>query len=115
MYITKDDYFNARGIDLTIELNDQAQSSDNPSNFVNIKLQQMEDITLDFINHYFETPENGEFEPEIMKKVMVYQVDYFLLKGLFVEPPLSKQAYYVLKQNGYANPLTQGYAKRYIL
>ena len=110
-YITKKDYFKARGIDLTIEFTNVA--TDNPTKVVDIFLQEVEDFVLQYMQANFETP-TEELDPEIMKQVMVYQIDYFRRNGNltvdadFTGSALAPNAYRLLRVNGYANICSDG-------
>lgn len=82
-YITKEDYFNKRGIDLNLEL--KGSSTDNPSNAVNIFISNIEEWILEYLeNKYdfdrFELEENTDWQ-EAFKKAVIHQIDYIRRNG----------------------------------
>lgn len=110
-YIDKNVYLEKRGINLDYEF--QNVATDNPDNVVNLVLDEIEDFVLEYMAQHFETPKT-EYDPVVMQKVMIYQVDYFRRNGNLTMDSdyhgegLAPNAYRVLFNNGYANPVTQG-------
>ena len=79
-YITKDDYFEWAGIDLELEFNNG--NTDNPSNAVNIFLSKIENWLLSFIKqNYFLTPQDSEWDEDVFKQALLYQIEYWKLHG----------------------------------
>ena len=110
LYLTKEEYFKYRGINLEIELKNSA--TDNPSNAVEIFLQNVQDDVIMYMDlHYFVDVNN--LDAEVMKKALIHQVDYLRRNGdLSLDSDnntgyvLAPKAYTVLKMNGYANVQT---------
>ena len=107
MYLTKEKYFEKRGIDLEIEFLNSA--TDNPSKVVEIFLQNIEeDVILYMQNHFYVDTNN--LDKEVMEQALIHQVDYIRRNGdLSLDSDntkgyeLAPKCYQVLKANGYAN------------
>lgn len=108
MLITKDDYFNSRGIDLSIELNG---NTDNKSNEVNIFLNTIETWLLNYIKlNYKESTTPEPIKTNALKEALMCQIDYVLIQGDLSKTltnidsqMLAPNAFIVLKANGLAN------------
>lgn len=109
-YIQKEDYLAATGINLDIEFKNVA--TDNPSSAVNIFLQNQENMVLEYMQNF--DVDLDKLDPEVMKKVMIYQVEWVLRNGDlsndsdYLGMPISKKGYNLLRLNGYANLKTDG-------
>lgn len=107
LYLTKDDYMNLRGIDLTLELSGSA--TDNPSKAVDLFLENLQQDLLDYMQLHFDV-DIDNLDPIIMKRVMAHQVDYIRRNGdlsLDYENGtgflIAPKALTLLKIQGYAN------------
>lgn len=106
--VTKDDYFQFKGIDLDIELKEG--NSDNPSMQAKIFIARTTEFVYEFMESNFM---KQKYEPnnkgDIIKKAILYQMEYVLMHGdLSVYNPdnlmlLSPNAYRILKNAGLAN------------
>lgn len=108
MLITKDDYYNSRGIDLSVELNG---NTDNESNEVNIFLNTIETWLLNYIKlNYKESTTPEPIKTNALKEALMCQIDYVLIQGDLSKTMtsidsqmLAPNAFIVLKANGLAN------------
>lgn len=107
LYLTKEDYLNTRGINLEIELKNAA--TDNPSNVVNIFLQNVQDDVIMYMAQHF-TCDTTRLEPDVMKQALAHQVDFLRRNGDLsldsdnnTEYVLAPKTYQILKIYGYAN------------
>ena len=105
MYLTKDVYFDKRGIDLDIEF--RSSQTDDPSNAVNKFLQQIEDFVVEYLEQNYGTTQD-QLDAETMQKALIYQVDYVLETGEINKQVLCDNAYRVLRNKGYCNLQTDG-------
>lgn len=111
MFLTKDIYFEKRGIDLEIEF--KSSRYDNPSNAVNVFLQKTEDWMLEYLFANYNTTRD-ELDADIMQKALIYQVDFELENGTlsndinYSTKALAPAAYQLLRSHGYCNLQTNG-------
>ena len=105
MFLTKDIYFQKRGIDLDIEF--RGSRYDNESNAANIFLQQEEDFVCDYLALNYGVKKE-DLNPDIMQKALIYQVDFVLESGEVNNQELCANAYMVLRNAGYCNIQTDG-------
>lgn len=103
MLLTKEEYYNRRGIDLAKELG----QIDN-SNYVNIFLQEQEDWLRNYVDLEFDdVDQSANIDTEsVLKEALISQIDYILLKGDINkqgESVLCPNALIILKKNGMAN------------
>lgn len=103
MLLTKEEYYNRRGIDLSKELG----QIDN-SNYVNIFLQEKEEWLRNYVEIEFDDVDiKANIDTEsVLKEALIHQIDYVLLKGETDKQgmlELCPNAYMVLKKNGMAN------------
>lgn len=120
MYITKKDYFDARGIDLEIEL--KGSVTDNPSKKVEIFISQIEEWLINYLASKYDFNEGmilaTALQESAFKKAVIYQIDYIRRNGnLSVDSENTKQvlspdAYNVLFNAGFCNIL-RGYTYGY--
>jgi len=113
MYITKKDYFDARGIDLEIEL--KGSVTDNPSKQVEIFISQTEEWLINYLASKYDFSEEmitaTSYQESAFKKAVIYQIDYIRRNGnLSVDSENTKQvlspdAYNVLSNAGFCNIL----------
>jgi hypothetical protein len=113
MYITKKDYFDARGIDLEIEL--KGSVTDNPSKKVEIFISQIEEWLINYLASKYDFNEGmilaTALQESAFKKAVIYQIDYIRRNGnLSVDSENTKQvlspdAYNVLFNAGFCNIL----------
>ena len=106
-YLTKEYYYETRGINLEIEFRNSA--TDNPSNAVQIFLQNVEDDVIMYMQQHF-TCDTTQLEPDVMAKALAHQVDYLRRNGDLsldsdnnTEYVLAPKTYQILKIYGYAN------------
>ena len=105
MYLTKDVYFEKRGIDLDIEF--KSGQYDDPSNAVDKFLQQIEDFVVEYLETNYGTSRN-QLDSETMEQALIYQVDHVLETGEINKQTLSDNAYRILRNKGYCNMQTDG-------
>lgn len=120
MYITKKDYFDARGIDLEIEL--KGSVTDNPSKQVEIFISQIEEWLINYLASKYDFNEGmilaTALQESAFKKAVIYQIDYIRRNGnLSVDSENTKQvlspdAYNVLYSAGFCN-IPRGYTYGY--
>ena len=109
MYLTKDDYFNKRGINLDIEF--RSSRYDDPSNAVNLFLQQAEDFVCEYLEtNYGTTRAMLEADPDnTIQKALIYQIDFILENGDLTNiDTLCNNAFRVLRNKGFCNLQTDG-------
>lgn len=107
LYLTKDDYMNIRGIDLSLEL--RGSATDNESNAVNIFLENLQQDLLEYMQLHFDV-DIDNLDPVVMKRVMAHQVDFIRRNGDLsldyenhTEFVIAPKAFVLLKSQGYAN------------
>jgi len=113
MYITKKDYFDARGIDLEIEL--KGSVTDNPSKKVEIFISQIEEWLINYLASKYDFNEGmilaTALQESAFKKAVIYQIDYIRRNGILsvdsenTKQVLSPDAYNVLFNAGFCNIL----------
>lgn len=105
MYLTKDVYFDKRGIDLDVEF--RSGQTDDPANAVDKFLQRVEDFVVEYLEQNYGTKQD-QLDAETMQTALIYQVDYLLETGDINNQVLCDNAYRVLRNKGYCNLQTDG-------
>lgn len=103
-YCTKDNYYEARGIDLEIEL--KGSNYDDESNAVDIFITQCEQTIDEALELYAKSNCSDSFKQEIFKLATIHQIDYVRKYG--DTDDLCPRAKQVLKQNGFMNYIQTG-------
>lgn len=105
--IVKNDYFEFTGIDLEMEL--MRSSVDNKTKQVDIFIKRITEFMYEYMENNFTRQKYEPNRDEVIKKAILYQMEYFLEHGnLSLYNPtglavLSPNAYRVLKNAGLGN------------
>lgn len=107
-YVTKKDYFDFAGIDLSLEL--KGTATDNPTKVVNIFLTRVENWCLDYLQmQHMVLPTSENFNEAQFKKGVLHQIDYIRkngdvsLQAISSIAKLAPNAYMAFKNGGMCN------------